>query len=142
MSMSVRVDFYILPNATPEAVLGFACRLLEKAYRHQSLTHVQLESSEQMRALDERLWTFNDISFIPHACDGAIPEAPIQLTAHAQTPLAHHVLLNLTSEILVFYPEFQRVIEVVGGDPTSKEKAREKFRCYRNQGHLLHTHHL
>ena len=62
--------------------------LLEQAYAEGRRAVVQTASEEQVAALDDRLWTFDDASFLPHgaAGDGDPKEQPIFLTSRLENP--------------------------------------------------------
>jgi DNA polymerase III subunit chi len=62
--------------------------LLEQALAEGARVVVEAPSSELIEALDERLWTYSDDSFLPHglARDGEPEAQPIYLTAAAENP--------------------------------------------------------
>lgn len=132
-----RIDFYLLDQAEPQAKLQFACRLLEKAYAQQRRVFVQCVNQAQAEALDELLWTFKEDSFIPHHLQGEGPEPPppIQIGYSMATEPSGYsdILLNLSNEIPTFYLNFQRVIEIVLEEETSKEISRQHYRQYREE---------
>jgi DNA polymerase-3 subunit chi len=119
---------------------GYACRLLRKAYLQGARVLVLAEPPEA-QALDAALWTFGGRDFIPHArvTDGAALQAysPI-LIGHewpASIPRAQEaVLLNLSHGFPVGFEQFARVIEVVSQDTPDRERARERWKCYRSSG--------
>jgi DNA polymerase III subunit chi len=59
-------------------------RSLERGWR----VVIQSREEESLAGLDDLLWTWSDISFIPHgtARDGAPETQPVFLTAGAETP--------------------------------------------------------
>ena len=95
-----QVDFYILKSGRPGGRQLFACRLAVKAYKQGHTIYINTESPQQLRELDDLLWTFRDGSFLPHgeyqAGDG--DEPPI-LLGHALEPEGpSDVLMNLSSD--------------------------------------------
>jgi DNA polymerase-3 subunit chi len=62
--------------------------MLEDALAHGLRVVVQAQSIERVEALNERLWTYSDESFLPHGAAGdGEPEAqPIYLTAGEENP--------------------------------------------------------
>ncbi len=62
--------------------------ILEDALSHGLRAVVQAPSEERVEALNERLWTYADDSFLPHgAADDGEPQAqPIYLTAGEENP--------------------------------------------------------
>jgi DNA polymerase-3 subunit chi len=140
-----RIDFYILENSDASEVDGFACRLVEKAFRSGMRVHVQTPSVQAAQRLDTLLWTFRAGSFVPHRMQAAdIPDEPIATPVtigHADlaAPPAD-VLVNLSTATAANFAGFTRVAEVVTADPASRQAARERYRWYREQGCELHNH--
>ncbi len=63
---SLRVDFYILDDASATGRLKLACKLAEKAYLAAQSVLIWHSQPDELKALDELLWTFRDGSFVPH----------------------------------------------------------------------------
>ena len=58
--------FYHLQARPLEAVLP---QLVEKSLEKSWRVVVQTTTRERLAVLDERLWTYDDASFLPHATD-------------------------------------------------------------------------
>lgn len=142
--MSTRVDFYIINAQDQQTKLGFVCRLLEKAYKQNNKVFVHCDSQQQAHALDELLWTFKDISFIPHNLVGEGPDpAPTIQLGYQDIPAGHRdVLLNLNTTVINEPRQFRRIIEVIANNETDKQMARDRYRHYREQTCQLHSHDL
>jgi DNA polymerase-3 subunit chi len=139
-----QVDFYILEDSQPQACPLFTCRLAEKAYKQGHQIYINAESGQQLKQLDDLLWTFRAGSFLPHAVyeTGATANPPI-LLGHAVEPEgASDVLVNLSSEIPAYFSRFSRVAELVGGSGEQRAAARERYRFYKDRGYTLNTHKL
>jgi DNA polymerase-3 subunit chi len=139
-----QVDFYILQDGQPGVLPMFTCRLTEKAFKQGHQVYINTESSEQLQQLDDLLWTFRDGSFLPHSvfAAGASDNPPI-LLGHAVDPDGpSDVLVNLSSEVPSFFSHFSRVAELVSGDATQLDAARERYRFYKDRGYTLNTHNL
>lgn len=140
----VRVDFYLLESNKPDTRWFVACRLLEKAYNKGHTVYVYCDDQQQAERLDEMLWTFKEECFIPHNLQGEGPyqPPPIQL-GYQQAPRGFNdILMNVSSQIPVFFNQFKRVIELVSNEETQKEQSREHFKAYRAQRCDLHVHHI
>ena len=61
-----KVDFYLVDEPGEPALLRFACRLTQKIFSLGHQIHIHAESGRQARQLDELLWSFSDLSFLPH----------------------------------------------------------------------------
>jgi DNA polymerase-3 subunit chi len=140
-----RIDFYLLEN-TPDNLEIVACRLAEKAFRQGHQTFVLTPGQDDVRRLDDLLWTFSAGSFVPHSLQdegsGADDLPPVLIGHQEPSPACHDVLITLLPEVPGCFSRFQRVAEFVG--PTGEEKrlARERFRFYRDRGYVLETHTL
>lgn len=138
------VDFYILQDIQPQACPLFACKLTEKAYKKGHQVFINTQSDQQLRHLDDLLWTFRAGSFLPHAVyTGAGDDSLPILLGHALAPeTASDVLVNLADAIPPFFSRFSRVAELVGGDDSQRSAARERYRFYKDRGYTLGTHHI
>lgn len=134
-----RVDFYILADVDEMRRQSCLCRVVDKATR-QGL-RVWIHAPESAAAIDERLWSFSQGSFVPHelAGDEADPECPV-LIGGGEPADDRQVLINDNDEIPPFAARFERIAEVIGAEPESRRRARERFRQYRDQGHEMHHH--
>ena len=72
--------------------------LLEGALEEGRRVLVRASSEEMVAALNERLWTYDDASFLPHgaAGDGDPMEQPIFLTSELENPNAATMLVQLS----------------------------------------------
>lgn len=136
-----KVDFYILGNGSREHT---ACKLVEKAYRLGNRIYIHTQTPQQAKQLDDLLWTFRDGSFIPHEQyqHGNDCDSPIQIGCHETPETDCEVLVNLASEVPLFFSRFLRVAELVGPEPEAKIQGRDRFRFYRDRGYPLDTHEL
>lgn len=137
------IDFYILPSADPDARLSFACRLTEKAWRMGHRVYLQCADQAQLKALDERLWSFKGEAFIPHASLAEDAEGAVTLGHGDDAPQQHQdLLINLELKVPSFFQRFARVAELVVQEPALLQASRQRFRYYRNLGYPLHNHKL
>jgi DNA polymerase-3 subunit chi len=139
-----QVDFYILKDNSLQAQNLLTCRLSEKAYKQGHQVFINTNTGEQLKQLDDMLWTFTANSFLPHGRYGENADSthPV-LLGHAIEPEGpSDVLLNLCSDVPAFFSRFNRVAELVGGDETQRQAARERYRFYKDRGYTLNTHNL
>ena len=142
-----RVDFYILEQATTEALLTLACRIAEKAVLSELEVLINTQSDADSRRLDELLWTFSQGSFLPHRLLAGADEPdqgePIWIGAGDEPRDGRwDLLINLATDVPVFFSRFSRVAELVGAETHSRAAGRERFRYYRDRGYELRTHHV
>ena len=138
-----QIDFYIVHDHRPESRYHTVCRLVEKAYKLGHCIHIHSESPQQAELLDELLWTYRQGSFIPH---GIAPQdtdlCPVTISHQAEPKARCDVLVNLATDIPMFFSNFARVAEVINEEPAMKELGRRHYRFYRDRGYELHHHDL
>lgn len=142
---SLRVDFYLLAMTDAKESWHFACRLAEKAYQQKQQLLLWCEDEKTAHTIDELLWTFHDISFIPHNLVGEGPNPPpaIQVGFGANFPgHQRQTLINLSHQVIPTNVLCKRIIELVLIEPDTTERARQHFRLYRERGAELITHDL
>jgi DNA polymerase-3 subunit chi len=144
---ATRVSFYVLNGAEPPSRLGFACRLVEKAYKLQNRIHAHAADGKMATALDDLLWTFRQGSFVPHellADGGREPLAPVTIGFAESGPVSGlppaDLLINLAPEVPAFFNRFPRIAEIIDASPASREAGRARHRFYRAQGLEPETH--
>ena len=135
-----RVDFYVLPPA--DTADQFACVMAQKAWQQGHSIYLHATSSEQAARMDDLLWTFRDISFLPHQrADGQISvEVPVTIGWEPGHAGQQDVLINLSDTIPQQAENFSRIIEIVSGNETERDIARHRYRDYRQRGYELHNH--
>jgi len=135
-----KVDFYILAEQSTADRLRFACRLTEKALKQEHRIYIHCSDSEQVKNLDQLLWSFKPASFIPHSTSGSSEPSQVCL-GHQQCPTDQHdVLINLSNSVPDFFSRFGRVSEIVVQDELVTASTRENYRFYRDRGYPLKSH--
>lgn len=136
-----QIDFYILKNTAPASRLLTACKIVEKAYAREHRIYIHVEDYAQASEIDNLLWTYNDISFIPHGLYKAEDtQFNIQI-GYGQTPTSQQdLLINLAIAAPEFFRQFTRVIEIIPALSPGLEQGRARFRYYRDQNLELNTH--
>ena len=130
--------------------IGYACRLLRKATR-QSARVVVTGDESTLAELDQALWAFDPIEFIPHLLlrpGAAIPDrvraTPVWLAERAADAMAatnsHEVLVNLGTDAPEGFESFQRLIEIVSNDESDRGAARLRWKHYANRGYSIVRH--
>ncbi|MEL0082395.1 MAG: DNA polymerase III subunit chi [Gammaproteobacteria bacterium] len=146
-----KVDFYLLENENRNGLLRFACQLTEKIYGLGHRVHLHTGNSQIAERLDQLLWTFSELAFLPHERVSSeqltepAPAAPITIgtAGDASDPLfCEDVLINLSDEVPLWFSRFARVAEFVAGDDQDRTSARERYRFYRDRGYNLDTHQI
>ena len=117
--------------------LAHTCRLLRKAHAAGARVVVHGPGA-LLNQLDQALWTFDALSFVPHVRlrAGARPNAqqartPTWLVDDVAAVPERDVLLNLGSTMVEGWEQFARVIEVVPADEAAIQAARQRWRSYK-----------
>lgn len=138
-----RIDFYVLPGDEPHARRVTACRLIEKAYRQGHRLYLKTESEAETRVLDDLLWTFRQGSFVPHElAESADPEAPVIIGNGVPPADMRDVLINLGSDMVVGFQNFDRVAELVDQQEYIRRAGRQRYKLYQSQGYEIQTHQI
>ncbi|MGH8138119.1 MAG: DNA polymerase III subunit chi [Steroidobacteraceae bacterium] len=134
---SLRVDFYVLAEASATARLKLACKLAEKAYLTAQRALVWHTDPRELKEFDELLWTFMDGSFVPHdmlAPGATRNEAPVLLSTDTAPPGEIDIIINLAPEVPSCLSQTRRVAEIIDGDDSRRRAGRARFKAYRDLG--------
>ena len=134
-----QVHFYHLERRRIDQALP---GLLERALEEGRRVLVRASSDERVAALNERLWTYDDASFLPHgaAGDGDPMSQPIFLTSELENPNAATMLVKLSgAEAGEADDAFDLVVIMFEGhDEASLAHARGEWRRLKDQeGHTI-----
>jgi len=135
--IGVRIDFHF----NVEDRLQYACRVVRKARAADKSVLAYAHEPARLARFDAALWIFSALDFVPHVyVDSPLAaRTPVLLTLDAAlTAPARDVFLNLDDEVPPGFNDllsrFERIIEVVSREDGDRQKARERFRCYRAAG--------
>jgi len=127
--------FYHLQSRPLEQVLP---TLLERSLARGWKAVVELSSRERLATLDDRLWTYADEAFLPHAV-ASEPDAasnPIVLTVAPENPNGAQVRFCVDGvRIPDALDAYERVVLMFDGDdPEALASAREDWKTLRARG--------
>jgi DNA polymerase-3 subunit chi len=126
------IRFYHLQARNPEEALP---AILEEALEQDFRIVVEAPALEFVEALDERLWTYSDASFLPHgmARDGEPETQPIYLTAGNDNPNGARLRILMggakAAPILALEPTaYERLVILFdGADEEARAGARAQW---------------
>lgn len=138
-----RIDFYVLEAGVALSRDRVFCTLVGKAFAQSQRVYVHAGSESEADRLDALLWTFKDVSFLPHQrLDGAVdPETPILIGGSADSP-SGGLMINMSDATPPAVASFDRVIEIVDADSEARRRSRDRWRGYSEQGYSLHVERL
>ena len=136
-----QVNFYTLPSSEAHSRLLFVCRLTEKAYSLGHRIHIQTESDQQSKLLDDLLWQYAPSSFIPHrTLDGSSDSLDLVSLGTSLMGTKHaDVLINLGKQASQAGDQFTRINEVISANPESLEQGRDRYRDYKGKDYQIET---
>lgn len=139
-----RVDFYILSDADEDRRQVYLCRVVDKAYRLGHRVWIHAPAEAHAAALDERLWTFSQESFVAHDRAGADGTGATRVVIgdSAEADEDRVLLVNEDTEVPASAHQFDRIAEIVNSDGPVRRRGRAHFQYYRDQGFELHYHRI
>jgi DNA polymerase-3 subunit chi len=138
-----RIAFYVGQSNNLQARLLLACKLVEKALAQDMRVYIHTDHVSTSTRMDELLWTYNDLSFIPHALAPSAEQGLKVLIGHdAEPPEPYEFLINLSNEIPSFLERFERMAEVLDQEEAILVAGRKRYQIYRNQNYNLDYHQL
>ena len=131
-----RIDFHFNVNHR----VHYACRVIRKARAAGKRAVVYTRNADRLAQMDSVLWTFSALDFVPHVyVDSPLAAAtPVLLTGDADCAPDSDVLLTLDDEtpphFEAFFARYERVVEVVSSDDEDRQRARVRFKNYKERG--------
>lgn len=130
------ITFYELRHSPFEKVIA---RLCSKIYEQKLRAVVAADHMERLQVIDQTLWTFSKLSFLPHGHAGTTPgeaaRQPIWLSLEVESPNHADVLVLMSHKIPENISSFKRILDLFEGIPEHTEKAQQRFAQYQKNGH-------
>ena len=124
------------------SLLLFVCQLVNKAYQKKISVLISTPEESISKRIDERLWSFDTVSFIPHDIESE-PSSAIAIN-HELNPGKHdQLLINLSdSSTPGWFSRFQKVIEIVYDEQEVINNKRKQYSFYQSRGYHIKYHDL
>ena len=127
--------------------LGYACRLLRKAYKAGARVVVTGDEAS-LRTLDKQLWVFDEQEFLPHVLATTkqpVParqhSTPIWLSADPATaPGDRSILINVGQDMPAGMDRFERMFDIVSSAPDDRQLGRQRWKTYAAMGWQVQPH--
>ncbi|MEO8802514.1 MAG: DNA polymerase III subunit chi [Rudaea sp.] len=133
-----RADFYLIDKPRfREDPLLLVCELAKKAFESGQRTLVLARSAEQAEQLDEKLWEFDEMAFVPHQIAGDDDDAitPVLIVPPEAQTADRLLVINLRDDCAP--GSFERVLEVVPADEAQRTGSRQRWKTYQQAGFEL-----
>jgi DNA polymerase-3 subunit chi len=139
-----QVDFYVLKEGARLNREHLVCVLASKAFMRDQRLYIHASTPHQVDMLDDLLWTFKDISFLPHQMlrEGYTADTPILIGCDEAPPEEIKLMINMAHSTPPFFSRFERMIEVVSQEPEIRQQARQRYRYYQDCGCPLNLHEI
>ncbi len=128
--------FYILDKT--EDLKISVCKIIKEYYKKKYKIFVSSRSNDLVNELNNLLWTFEQISFIPHCTTKNYDKnSPILLSGKDSFPekvnlKQYDVWLNLDDEMEENYTDFEIIIEIVSQNEEERMLSRKRYLNYQN----------
>ncbi len=133
------IEFYSVEDEHNKLPLAHITEVVKRGYRKGQQIFIHAENKGLAEKIDEILWSHDAKSFLPHQLVGEDENTkpPIEI-GFGQEPTNHpDILINLSNDVPSFFSHFKWVFEYAYGDDENKEKARTRFKFYRERGYPL-----
>jgi DNA polymerase-3 subunit chi len=138
-----KIDFYVGKTNSLQARLLLACKVVLKAHQQQLHTYIHTDAPSTSQKLDELLWTFNELAFIPHTFAPAQEPYSRIVIGHDHEPMENcGLLINLSNDIPSFFSRFERLAEMLDQEEPVLLAGRKRYQFYRDRGYNLDYHQL
>jgi DNA polymerase-3 subunit chi len=126
--------FYILNKA--EDLKISVCKIIKEYYKKKYKIFVSSRSNDLVNELNNLLWTFEQISFIPHCTTKNYDKnSPILLSGEDSFPETinlkkYDVWLNLNDGMEENYTDFEIILEIVSQNEEDRVLSRKRYLNY------------
>ncbi len=134
--MSSRIHFYNIQDASNS--IKSICKIINKYYKEGHKIVVMSDNDDVIRSLDKDLWTFEQLSFVPHCMiSSPDPECNVVLVSNEYIGDRGYlkdfdVIMNLSDDLCDIQDDNKIYLEIVTSNAKQKEKAREKYKHYQS----------
>jgi DNA polymerase III subunit chi len=141
---AVPIDFHF----NVEHAVLHACKVVRKALSQHLSVLVFSRDAQRLSRLDSALWTFSALDFLPHVyADSELADrTPVWLSLETGFQGERDMLVlfedQLVSGFETWFGRFSRVIEIVSNEPSDRERARLRFKAYRERGFAPSAHEI
>lgn len=133
------ISFYVGKSSSIHARMLLACKLVEKARANDMLVHINLSSYPECERMDNTLWSYNDLSFIPHEIlrqdTQRKPGIIVTIGYELEPEDTQGLLINLSSDTPPYFNKFRKFAEVIDQEQDVLVNGRKRYAYYRKEGY-------
>tara|TARA_R110000868_G_scaffold190862_1_gene434819 strand:- start:122146 stop:122571 length:426 start_codon:yes stop_codon:yes gene_type:complete len=126
-------------DSTPASVDATLPSLLHKVLQSGKNVVVKCSNSDRMERLDDSLWSFSPVSFMPHGTedDDFEDKHPIYLTTGDENPNNADILILLSGATSEDFSSYARVLDMFEASDVQKTNARKRWKALADKGYPL-----
>lgn len=121
--------------------LRHACALVAQWYRDGRRVWIHCDNDLLAARLDQMLWVFEPLAFIPHVREGHPLSAvtPVRIGRDPAAAPPEALLLNMAQDVPAGFEAREHIVEIVSQDDADREAARARYMRYRQSGFDMQT---
>lgn len=112
--------------------------LLLKNLQKKKKCLVFCEDQSEIDPLSQNLWNDSGINFLPHAIN-KMYENEMIILSNDRIDWMDDTLINFSSSMIDGFNRYLKLIELVTDDEKNKEKARDRFKFYKDCGYKVNS---
>jgi len=129
------IEFHVLESSQETRWLHYVAELSESLLSTNMRLLILSDQPAFLNAIDEKLWTFKDNSFIAHErVNGTTPPLRSGVVGIGHELLECDLVIHLGLSPLESFGTATRVIDVIDSEPQRREAGRARFSAYRKRG--------
>ena len=110
--------------------------LLMKNLQKKKASLIFCGDQSEIRVLSENLWINSGVNFLPHTVNKAYENEMIILS-NDRIDWMDDTLINFSGSMIDGFNRYIKLIELVTDDEKTKEKARDRFKFYKDCGYKV-----
>jgi|TARA_B110000971_G_scaffold197498_1_gene213406 DNA polymerase-3 subunit chi len=123
-------------NVKDKSALLYSLLLRNLQKKKASLVFCRNQS--EIKELSQNLWINSGINFLPHAVNKQCKNESIILS-NDKIDWMDDTLINFSSSMVDGFNRYLNLIELVTDDEKTKEKARNRFKIYKDYGYKVNS---
>ena len=121
--------------------MNYVYRLIEKGYKKRfGSMYIHASNKEEVKIIDNQLWTFRQESFIPHSILGDENNSSILIGNDVLPKTNFDVIINLSDLAEDASLKPKKIHEIVLADEQKRSLARRKWKIYKDQQYTIRSH--